>query len=745
MAEYFGVRHLSPACGFFVTQFLERVKPDIVLIEGPSDLSGLISPLCSDKAVMPAAILAYTEQAPVRTVMYPVAEFSPEYRAMLWATENEVPVRFCDLPSGCVLYYDNENEDARQEKIPSKGESVYSRLERISGLDNDTFWEYTFEHCESYDDFIKAVEEYGSHLREFSEPDKYTELREAFMRRTIDGAEKEYSNIAVITGAFHTCALKGKSCTAEDIKLTEKLDTVSVKSTLMPYSYYRLSSRSGYGAGSKAPGYYEILWNNRLRGTLDDAQTEYLSRIAASQRKNGFAASSAEVIEGVRLAETLCSMRGGRLPSMSDLRDAAVTCMGHGSFGEISIACADVEIGTKIGELPEGTVCTSVQEDFMRQLNELKLERFRKAKDEVLELDLRENIRVKTEKSAFLDLNRSVFFHRLRICGIGFCVKTERPQDNATWAEKWKISWSPETEIQIVEASLNGDTIQAAAEYTLNMRLLSAENLLETAEVLSDAFECGLAECVKTAVKAVQRLAVNCASPSDAGATIHRLSGIIRFGSIRRIDTAPLAPLIQQLFLRFCLQAGSASICGEDAAEELVTALSRVNDACLAHDFLDTDRFLTLLNELSDSDRVNPLISGFACAVLTERGKISAEKLSALISRRLSRSNPPQEGALWFEGLSRKNRRSLISRLSIWEKLAEFIAALDDEEFKPVLICLRRTFGEFSPSEKSDIAENIGEVLGLNGQEAAEFVMTEMTDEEQQTIAELDDFDFGDI
>ena len=135
----------------------------------------------------------------------------------------------------------------------------------------------------------------------------------------------------------------------------------------------------------------------------------------------------------------------------------------------------------------------------------------------------------------------------------------------------------------------------------------------------------------------------------------------------------------------------------------------------------------------------------FACAVLTERGKISAEKLSALISRRLSRSNPPQEGALWFEGLSRKNRRSLISRLSIWEKLAEFIAALDDEEFKPVLICLRRTFGEFSPSEKSDIAENIGEVLGLNGQEAAEFVMTEMTDEEQQTIAELDDFDFGDI
>lgn len=743
MIEYFGVRHLSPSCGFYVEQFLDRVKPDIVLIEGAYDLSELIPSLCSIKADMPAAILAYTTESPVRTIMYPLAEFSPEYRAMLWADRNNVPVKFCDLPSTCLLCDYEEDDEYMDGK--SKGESVYTRLEKISGLDNDTFWEYHFEHCQNYDDFISAVEEYGKSLRELSESDSHNELREAFMRKVIHESEQEYNTVAVITGAFHTHGLKGKEFTKSDEKLTKKLRHTDTKATLMPYSYYRLSSRSGYGAGAKAPAYYEILWRNRINGTLSDAKVEYLSRIAAYQRDNGFSASSAEVIESVRLAETLCAMRGGNMPSMADLRDSAVTCMGHGSFGEISLACADVEIGTKIGSLPDGTVCTSVQEDFVRQLKGLKLDRFRKAKGEELELDLRENLRVKSEKSAFLDLNRSFFLHRLTVCGINFGEKTFRQQENATWAEKWVLSWSPETEIQIVEASLNGDTIESVAEFYLNSRLLTAEKLSETAKILSDSFQCGLADCVKTAVRAVQRLAVDCASVTDSAQTINTLSGIIRFGNIRRIDTEPLTPLVQQLFLRFCLQIDSAAICDSNAASELITALAKVNDACLAHNFLDTEQFISLLTELSDNDRVNPLVSGFACAVLLERGKLDSQKLSELISRRMSKGNPPADSALWFEGLSKRNRRSLISRISVWEKLAEFIAELDDDEFKPVLICLRRTFGDFSPSEKSDIAENIGEVLGISTEQAAEFVMADMTEEEQEAIDSLDDFDFGDI
>lgn len=745
MAEYFGVRHFSPACAYYVTEFLDRVKPDILLIEGPSDLDELIKPLCGIDSHMPAAILAYTEEAPVRTVMWPFAEFSPEYRAMLWAVRNGVPVRFCDLPSFCFLAQkDKDGDKADSSDDKPREVSVYERMSQVTGQDNDTFWEYTFEHSQSYDDFIRAAEEYGRSLREFSENDDI--LREAYMRKRIAEAQNEYGdNIAVITGAFHTYGLKNVPFSDEDKRLTDKLPSVKCKATLMPYSYFRLSSRSGYGAGSKAPAYYELLWKNRLKGSLDDTAAEYLSKIAAYQRENGYAASSAEVIEALRLAETLAAMRGGKMPAMSDLRDAAVTCLGHGSFGEISLACADTEIGVKIGSLPEGTVCTSVQEDFIRQLKELKLERYRKASGEELELDLRENLRVKTEKSAFLDLNRSFFLHRLSICGVHFAETQSRVQDNASWAERWKLQWSPETEIEIVEASLNGDTVEQAASFSLNSRLLKAESLSETAGTLSDAFLCGLPDCVKTAASAVQGQAADCSSLPDIGKTIGTLSEIVRFGNIRRLDAEPVKPLMQQLFLRFCLGIAIASVCDKAAAEELVTAISAVNNACLSHDFLDEERFITAVTDLADSDTANPLISGFACAVLMERGKISSEKLSELINRRLSKGTPPGDGALWFEGLSQKNRRSLISRLSVWEKLCEFIAELDEEEFKPVLVCLRRTFSEFSPGEKSDIAENIGEVLGLSKEAAAEFMTAEISEEEKQAIDELNDFDFGDI
>ena len=749
MAEYFGVRHFSPICSHLVVKFLDRVKPDIVLIEGPSDLSGLIEPLMRDDVRFPAAILAYTETAPVKTVLYPLALHSPELNAMKWARQHgNIPVEFCDLPGEAALYHaleeQSEKEDSAEEN-EAKKPSVYDMLEKATGQDDDVFWEYNFEQVRDLDDYLAAAKEYGSSLREFSPKDKHNELREAYMRRRINEAEQKYGRVAVITGAFHTAGLENVPYSEADEKLTYRLKTVPTKATLMPYSNYRLSARSGYGAGAKAPGYHEIMYKNLCRGESENTPAEYLSRIAAFQRKNGFAASSAEVIEAVRLADTLAAIRGGRSPCLADLRDAAVTCMGHGSFGEVSLACADVEIGTRIGELPEGSVCTSVQDDFMRQLKDLKLDRFRTPTAQTLELDLRENIRVKSEKSAFLDLNRSYFLHRLLAAGVHFGEKQRRQQDNATWAEKWELRWVPETEIQIVEASLIGSTVVQAARNTLGLKLTESQSLKEISQLVTSSFECGLQDCVKSASARLTELAAECSSVPDEGEALAELSGIVRYGNIRRIDPEPLVPIISQLFLRICLQMPTEAKCAPDAALLLTSTLAIVNDACTAHDFLESERFIDLLTGLSDSDDINMLVSGYACALLAERGKIAAEKLSELISRRLSRGTPPAEAAAWFEGFSKRNHRALISRLSVWEKLCSFIEELDGEEFKSVLIALRRTFGDFSAGEKADIAENITELLGLSGTNADEFITAAVTEEEQSAIDELDDFDFGDI
>ena len=65
-------------------------------------------------------------------------------------------------------------------------------------------------------------------------------------------------------GAFHVAGLReGPVMTEEEERTLPRTDSAS---TLMPYSYYRLSTRSGYGAGNKAPAYFELLWEERNRG-----------------------------------------------------------------------------------------------------------------------------------------------------------------------------------------------------------------------------------------------------------------------------------------------------------------------------------------------------------------------------------------------------------------------------------------------------------------------------------------------
>ena len=129
----------------------------------------------------------------------------------------------------------------------------------------------------------------------------------------------------------------------------------------------------------------------------------------------------------MQLSAALAKLRGGSgIPALRDLRDAAVTCLGGGSFSEITLAMADTEIGTLIGSLPDGVSRTSIQEDFYRKLKELKLEKYRDITQQELALDLRENRNVSTKAAAFLDLHRSFFLHRLRVLGVSFAKQIGR-------------------------------------------------------------------------------------------------------------------------------------------------------------------------------------------------------------------------------------------------------------------------------------------------------------------------------
>lgn len=659
----FGIRHLSPAGAYHLRRLLDEREPELILVEGPSDFTALLGDIAGADTKPPIAVMAYTKESPIRTILYPFAEYSPEYQAVLWAKGHGVPCRFIDLPSGVFLGIQRPvTETTLSDDSENQGSGDGDRLldSQCGEGGHEAFWEYTMEHSQTPEEYMAGAAVFGEELRSLTagNDSDWPEIlvREAYMRRQIARAAAEGfapERTVVVTGAYHTAGLLSDAPAMTD-KERGKLPAVECSVTLMPYSYYRLSSRSGYGAGNKAPFYYGMVWRSFLEQDRELALYTYLTSISTYQREHGFMVSSAEVIEAVELSKSLAALGGHSLPALCDLRDAAVTCMGHGHFSEIALAAAATEIGTVTGSLPQGVSRTSLQDDFYRNLRDLKLEKYRSEVAESISLDLRENLSVKSEAAAFRDLNRSFFLHRLRVLNVGFGTLQPLRQEDATWAEAWTLKWTPEVEIELVEATLKGDTVTGAASFSMRERAREATEISAAAKLLEESYLCGMPEMVAYITDILQHLAADSSALTDLAASAERISVVMRFGDIRRLDSSPLVPVLEQIFLRACLLLVSACFCDDPAAEQVVRSVDRLNSVCLHHDFLDEERFVRLMEEIASRDDINTRISGFCTAVLLERGRMQDEELGREVQRRLSKGIPAELGAGWFAGLSKR-------------------------------------------------------------------------------------------
>nr|WP_285891153.1 DUF5682 family protein [Paenibacillus pasadenensis] len=801
---------MSPAGSLHLLALLEEVQPTAVLIEGPSDAGEAAAQLAGNGVVPPVALLAYTDELPIRTLLYPFADYSPEYQALRWAAQNGRLARLIDLPTSAALALKErcrnleaerleaesceQDEDADGDagadsitpaglpaespqqvpagEIPDKTavtpyeETALPLLqhrlnERIAELagepDYETYWERNFEHAARPGVYRSAIADYSSGLRGLMEererrlaPEEaaLNEIREAYMRRKIIETIAEGhppDKIVVICGAYHLSGLSMELPGMTDKERAE-LPEVSTRMTLMPYTYYKLSSRSGYGAGNEAPAYFELMWRcMRQDGTLDSLPSLYLSLVAGYMREKGTWRSTASVIEGVRLAAALAGMHGG-LPTLRDLRDAAAVLLGNGEFSVVAEALAQIDIGTAIGYLPEGVSQTPVQADLNRQLKRLKLEKYKSPVAAELKLDLRENRRAKSEEAAFLDLNRSVLLHRLAALGIRFVRPLHVNQDNATWAELWVLQWSPEAEIETVEATLKGETVEIAAAYVLHEKLLGCDNVASAARLIRKASECGLQRIMGEATGALQRLAVDAGHYGQIAETVQELSALLSYGSVRRYDPSGLVPILKQLFLRGALLLMDSASCDDEAAKELVPAIHAMNAvAGEQRQEVDEALWVSKLKELAMRDDLNAKLSGYAFGILLERDEAGELEIEREVARRLSPGISADLGAGWFEGLALRNRYALLSREHLWRQLDVYIQELDEKSFRRSLLFLRRAFSVFEVRERAAVADMLGDIWGDGAEESSELLQQPLNETEKEQLDELNDFDFGDL
>ena len=737
-----GIRHLSPAGATHLRAVLERVRPTCVLVEAPFGVEPEMRHLAHPETTPPVALLAFTKSKPIRTLVYPLASYSPEWVACRWALSENAELAFIDLPAPTFLAL---QEMEAETASPAAGDGdcgdLLTRIAEAAGApDMETWWERAFEHTTDSASYIRGATALGEGMRQLrqDEPAEVrNELRESFMRRQIRAAMARGhapEKCVVVCGAYHAPALTDDAYAMSDQE-NAALPALETVITLMPYSYQRLHARSGYGAGNHAPLYYQMLFEELAAGQPERLGARYLSQLARRLRSSGAPRSPAQIIDAVRLAGALAAAADSPAITLCDLRDAAVTCLGGGERAPLAEALDDVETGHAIGTLPKGGSRTALQDDFRDQVHALKLDKYLQANDQELELDIRENRYAKGESAAFLDRNRSVFFHRLRGCDLPLARIQEAPRATGTsWKERWVLRWSPEHEVRLAELSIQGDSIGDVVSLLLSERLAACQDAGSAAEVLALAATCRLADALENARLRVQAAAVEDDSlPSLAAATASLLS-VTRFGGIRAVDPTPLWPLVEQIFLRASLLLPRAVVCNDAARPAMAKALLTLAKAAVEEPSrLAVEQLEASLLGVALSGVGNPHLAGIASSVLLERMRLTDDDLAGSIGRRLSPGEDVDLAAGFFEGLTSYNRMGLFSRPVVWATLSRFVDALDGREYLRALVPLRRAFASFEPGEmrrvvsalagvwEKDEGKPLGTVVdnGLSAEEAA--------------------------
>jgi len=746
-----GVRHHGPGSARAVRAALDAAQPRVVLIEGPPEADALI-PLAADEDMRPpVALLAHAVDEPGRSAFWPLAEFSPEWVAIRWALEHQVPARFIDLPATHTLAWekdDGEGELTGEEQPPDPTDETPTAgtpsseppsapepsgpdlrvdplavLAETAGYDDpERWWEDVVEHrgVGERDAFapFTALEEAMGALRETYGVGGHERdlVREAYMRLQVRAAQREFEDdVAVVCGAWHVPALRQKAGVAADRALLKGLPKVKADLTWVPWTHRRLSRASGYGAGIDSPG-----WYGHLFGAPDRPVERWMTKVAGLFREEDRIVSPAHVIEAVRLAETLAVMRGRPLPGLGETTDAVRAVMCEGSDVPLALVHDRLVVGDVLGEVPPGAPAVPLQRDLDRLQRKLRI------KPEALERELELDLRKET------DAGRSRLLHRLRLLRIEWGEPVASRGSTGTFRETWRLRWEPELAVRVAEAGVWGTTVLAAATAKAEGDAIGAQSL---ADVTALAERCLLAELPDALPVVMKVLADRAALDTDVGHLAQALPALVRslrYGDVRGTDTGALTEVAAGLAERvFVGLPPACAALDADAAEQMRRHVDAVHGAVAllgdasGHGHGDTsapgqgdgpgpgpghgdlrDRWRAVLRTLSARDTVPGVIRGRAVRLLLDEGELGSDEAARLMGLVLSPGTPPADAAAWIEGfVGGGGGLLLVHDERLLGLVDEWLTRVPAEAFTDVLPLLRRTFSSYEPGVRRTLGE----------------------------------------
>ncbi|MGB8698114.1 MAG: DUF5682 family protein [Thermosynechococcaceae cyanobacterium] len=721
----FGIRHHGPGSARSLQQALQALQPDLLLIEGPPEAEPLLPLLTHAQMHPPVALLLYVPDAPHRAAYYPFAVFSPEWQAIQYGLQHQIPVRLMDLPQSYQLVPDNEPlsvdpdteapdpDTLTDSVIASKPDPTAWEIRRDPLLwlaqaagysDGERWWEQFVEQRQDHTDVFAGILTAMTTLRSSVEAayppdpaqndrDRRESLREAHMRQTIRQAQKEgFQTIAVVCGAWHTPALVPPFPAAKvDAALLKGLPKAKVAATWVPWTYERLAVQSGYGAGIDSPGWYDHLWQCTERPA-----ERWLVKVARLLRDQDLDASSASVIESVRMAEALAALRDRPVPGLAELNESVQTVLCFGDLTPMKLIERQLMVGDRLGTVPEETPMVPLQQDLRRLQQRLRLKP--EALDRELVLDLRKPT----------DLERSQLLHRLTLLNIPW-GKASEVGGKGTFKEKWVLRWQPELELGLIEAGRWGNTVETAATTYACRQAIEARQLPVLTALLEQVLLAVLPIAVTQVMQCLEAEAAIASDLVHLMAAIPPLANVLRYSDVRQTDVATLTHVVDGLMTRICIGLpGACASLDDDAAALMLDHIGQTHRAIKLLQNLDhLQDWRSVLSRLADKASLHGLLAGRCCRLLLDEGEFDGTEAARRLNLALCQAVEPSHAADWIQGFLQGSGLVLLHDAEIWQVLDRWVTALAPDAFMALLPLLRRTFSTFTAAERRQMGERV--------------------------------------
>ncbi len=597
----------------------------------------------------------------------------------------------------------------------------YQQLASVAGYRSfDEAWDSLFEmrKFENSEEFRREIASFccasrATTIRQRMENDGTTE-RERFMMLSIRNHLKTLglkpSEAMVVCGGFHLFLDQA------DTTPPPPIHQGTVYNTIVPYSFFQVSELSGYAAGTRAPQFYQRVWELSMANRPQDIVVEHIVSVLTEARKKGQILSSADAIAVSQHTEMLSRLRGRAMPVLDDLHDALVTCCCKGDpkeEGTVLFRAMDAaDIGSSIGKVTSALGQLPVVKDFYTNMEALDL-------NEVLGKEKR--LTVETDKRELTDARRSVFFHRLQFLKVPVCGLAQAPSGDFStgqiFKEKWHLKWSPAVEASLIDLNLYGDTIEAAALSRLRKALKDDENSAgETSLHLVRAIDMDLPDLIRATEEALSHAIDNDTRFVSLTRALTSLMVLDRYFVYRNLRHGLLNELIVRCYDRACFAILDVVSVPEDQQEIVVASLVSLAETAQQGDKQGLDRNLFSEHVLGAAKTTTvPFLRGALMGILSELRQIDPIELANEV-RALAKA--PVEVMVtagdFLDGIMAVSRTSImLGAESLVQAIDELLHASEWNPFLTMLPKMRAAFERMHSSHRDSLSTRVAQLYGL--------------------------------